>query len=224
MIMNRSHATAAAVAAAAALTATGITYATAAPPPQTAPAPAYAPMDGMSGQGKGNEGGGRGNEGGGRGGERGEQGERGEGGEHGKRRHREIGRIFINERSFSAHPDGCITVVSGLGSKSFNIRNDSKQTVEFFRGVTCDNGAPIATVGPRSEANNVRPGKIRDEDEDEKGEHEKGEHEKGEHHKKHHEEMKDGVKVKNGVVGSFRVIKRHHGKGEGGEFGGFDED
>ncbi|MFD4977787.1 hypothetical protein [Streptomyces sp. NPDC058424] len=221
MIMNRSHAIATAIAAAAALTATGITYATAAPPPQTAPAPAYAPMDGMSGQGKGNEGGGRGNEGGGRGnegggrgGERGEQGERGEGGEHGKRRHREIGRIFINERSFSAHPDGCITVVSGLGSKSFNIRNDSKQSVEFFRGVTCDNGAPIATVGPHSEANNVRPGKIKDEDEDEKGE----------HHKKHHEEMKDGVKVKNGVVGSFRVIKRHHEKGEGGEFGGFDED
>ncbi|MFD4976833.1 hypothetical protein ACFWOI_43695, partial [Streptomyces sp. NPDC058424] len=125
----------------------------------------------------------------------------------GERRHHKIGRIFINERSFSAVPDGCITVVSGLGSKSFNIRNDSKQAVEFFRGVTCDNGAPIATVGPRSEANNVRPGKIKDEDEDEKGEHEKGEHEKGEHekgehekgehHKKHHEEMEDGVKVKN---------------------------
>ncbi|MFJ5901392.1 hypothetical protein ACIQFZ_39865 [Streptomyces sp. NPDC093064] len=232
MIMNRSHATAAAIAAAAALTATGITYATAATAPQTAPAvvkqapaPAYAPMGGEGGQG--NEGGG------GRGGEGGERGE----GFKGKRHHREIGRIFINERSFSAHPDGCITVVSGLGSKSFNIRNDSKQTVEFFRGVTCDNGAPIATVGPRSEANNVRPGKNRDEDEDEKGEHEKGEHEKGEHekgehekgehHKKHHEEMEDGVKVKNGVVGSFRVIKRHHGKGEGGEFGefgGFDED
>ncbi|MFF4829926.1 hypothetical protein ACFY20_45175 [Streptomyces sp. NPDC001312] len=221
MIMNRSHATVAAVAAAAALAATGITYATAAPAPQTAPAvaqqapaPAYAPMGGEGGQGKGNEGGGRG----GQGGERGEGGE-GFKGFKGKRHHREIGRIFINERSFSAHPDGCITVVSGLGSKSFNIRNDSKQTVEFFRGVTCDNGAPIATVGPRSEANNVRPGKIRDEDEDEKGE----------HHKKHHEEMEDGVRVKNGVVGSFRVIKRHHGKGEfgefgEGEFGGFDED
>ncbi|MFB7115284.1 hypothetical protein [Streptomyces sp. NPDC056291] len=222
MIMNRSHATTAALAAAAALTATGITYATAATAPQTAPAvvkqapaPAYAPMGGeggQGGQGKGNEGGG------GRGGEGGEGGE----GFKGKRHHREIGRIFINERSFSAVPDGCITVVSGLGSKSFNIRNDSKQAVEFFRGVTCDNGAPIATVGPRSEANNVRPGKIKDEDEDEKGE-----HEKGEHHKKHHEEMEDGVKVKNGVVGSFRVIKRHHGKGGGGEFGGFggfDED
>ncbi|WP_225080132.1 hypothetical protein [Streptomyces sp. CoT10] len=234
MIMNRSQAMATAVAAAAALTATGITYATAAPAPEAAPAvvkqapaPDYAPMGGEGGQGKGNEGGGRG-------GERGEGGEGGERGEHGKRRHHEIGRIFINERSFSAVPDGCITVVSGLGSKSFNIRNDSKKTVEFFRGVTCDNGAPVATVGPHSEANNVRTGKIKDEDEgekgehekgeDEKGEHEKGEDEKGEHHKKHHEEMEDGVKVKNGVVGSFRVIKRHHEKGEGGEFGGFDED
>ncbi|MFI9601429.1 hypothetical protein ACIHCX_16375 [Streptomyces sp. NPDC052043] len=230
MIMNRSHATAAAIAAAAALTATGITYATAATAPQTAPAvvkqapaPAYAPMGGEGGQGKGNEGGGRGGEGG----ERGEQGERGE---HGKRRHHE-GRIHINERTFSGRPDGCITVVSGLGSRSFNIRNDSRNTVEFFRGVTCDNGAPVATVGPHSEANNVRT-KFRDEDEDEncekdeheKDEHEKDEHEKGEHHKKYHEEMEDGVRVKNGVVGSFRVVKRHHEKGEFDGFDGFDED
>ncbi|MFB6960667.1 hypothetical protein ACFCYB_27560 [Streptomyces sp. NPDC056309] len=195
MIMKRSHAIPAAVAAAAALTATGITYATAATAPQARVAPAVAqqaPAPAYAPMGN----------------------------DRGERRHHRIGRIFINERSFSAVPDGCVTVVSGLGSKSFNIRNDSKHTVEFFRGVTCDNGAPIATVGPRSEANNVRPGKNRDEDEDEKGE-----HEKGEHHKKHHEEMEDGVKVKNGVVGSFRVVKRHHDeKGEGGEFGGFDED
>ncbi|MFF4867466.1 hypothetical protein ACWCRF_38515 [Streptomyces sp. NPDC002405] len=185
MIMTRSTAVTAAVCAAAALAATGITYATAAPAPapQAAPAapavvqqaPAQAPMGGESGQGKGNEGGGRGGEGG-------ERGEGGQGGEHGKRRHHEIGRIFINERSFSAHPDGCITVVSGLGSKSFNIRNDSKRTVEFFRGATCDNGAPVATVGPHSEANGVKV-----------------------HHTK-------GVHVKDGVVGSFRVVKRHHGE------------
>ncbi|MFJ2716303.1 hypothetical protein [Streptomyces sp. NPDC087437] len=178
MIMTRSKVVTAAVSAAAALAVTGITYATAAPAPeaapavvQQAPAPAYAPLGGESGQGKGNEGGGRGGEGG----------ERGEGGEGGKRHH-EIGRIFINERSFSAHPDGCITVVSGLGSKSFNIRNDSKRTVEFFRGATCDNGAPVATVGPHSEANGV---------------------------KVHHTE---GIHVKDGVVGSFRVVKRHHGE------------
>ncbi|MFD4973826.1 hypothetical protein [Streptomyces sp. NPDC058424] len=185
MIKTRSSAVTAAVAAAAALVATGITYATAAPAPeaapavvQQAPAPAGAPMGGEGGQG----GQGKGNEGGGRGGERGEQGEQGERGEQGKRRHHEIGRIFINERSFSAHPDGCITVVSGLGSKSFNIRNDSKRTVEFFRGATCDNGAPVATVGPHSEANGVKV-----------------------HHTR-------GVHVKDGVVGSFRVVKRHHGE------------
>ncbi|MFI1294455.1 hypothetical protein ACH4VM_39920 [Streptomyces sp. NPDC020792] len=185
MIMTRSTAVTAAVCAAAALAATGITYATAAPAPapQAAPAapavvqqaPAQAPMGGESGQGKGNEGGGRGGEGG-------QGGQGGQGGEHGKRRHHEIGRIFINERSFSAHPDGCITVVSGLGSKSFNIRNDSKRTVEFFRGATCDNGAPVATVGPHSEANGVKVHRT------------------------------EGIHVKDGVVGSFRVVKRHHGE------------
>ncbi|WP_073949199.1 hypothetical protein [Streptomyces kebangsaanensis] len=206
--MSRSSAITAGIAAAAALTATGITYATAAPVPQAAPAvvqqapaPAQAPMGGEGGQGKGNEGG----EGGERGGERGHE---------KKERHHRVGRIFINERSFSARPDGCITVVSGLGAKSFNIRNDSKRTVEFFRGATCDNGAPIATVGPHSEANNVRP-KFKDEDENcEKDEHEKG---------RHHEEMEDGVKVKNGVVGSFRVIKRHHGKFDFNDFNEFDD-
>ncbi|MGX4695018.1 hypothetical protein [Streptomyces sp. JNUCC 63] len=206
MIMTRSSAITAGVAAAAALTATGITYATAAPAPQAAPAvvqqapvPAQAPMGDEGGKGNGGN----------------ERGERGH--EKKERRHHRVGRIFINERSFSARPDGCITVVSGLGAKSFNIRNDSKRTVEFFRGATCDNGAPIATVGPHSEANNVRP-KFKDEDEN----FEKGEHEKGEHHKKHHEEMEDGVKVKNGVVGSFRVIKRHHDKFDFDEFNKFD--
>ncbi|MFB7110804.1 hypothetical protein [Streptomyces sp. NPDC056291] len=183
MIMTRSKVVTAGVSAAAVLAVTGITYATAAPAPEAAPAvvkqapaPAYAPMGGEGGQG----GQGKGNEGGGRGGEGGEGGERGEGFKG--KRHHEIGRIFINERSFSAHPDGCITVVSGLGSKSFNIRNDSKRTVEFFRGATCDNGAPVATVGPHSEANGVKV-----------------------HHTK-------GVHVKDGVVGSFRVVKRHHGE------------
>ncbi|MEV5007074.1 hypothetical protein [Streptomyces sp. NPDC055692] len=181
MIMTRSTAVTAAIAAASALAATGITYAAATPAsqPETvpavaeqAPAPDYAPMGGEGGQGKGNEGGGRGGEGG----------ERGEGGGHGKRRHHEIGRIHINERTYSATPDGCITIVSGLGSRSLNIRNDSKRTVEVFRGATCDNGAPVATVGPRSEANGVKPGHAGD------------------------------VFVKDGVVASFRVIKRHHGE------------
>ncbi|MGX4691979.1 hypothetical protein JNUCC63_22925 [Streptomyces sp. JNUCC 63] len=193
--MTRSHAITTAVAAAAALTATGITYATAAPAsaPQTvsavvqqAPVPAQAPTGGETGPGQGNERGERG--------EGNEHGEHGERGERGERRHHEVGRIFINERSFSAHPDGCITVVSGLGSKSFNIRNDSKRTVEFFRGVTCDNGAPVATVGPRSEANGVRPGHV------------------------------EGIHVEDGVVGSFRVIHHGNFEFGNFEFGNFDFD
>ncbi|MFJ2720240.1 hypothetical protein [Streptomyces sp. NPDC087437] len=210
MTMTRSHAVAAAVAAAAALVATGITYATAATEPvaqtvpavvKQAPAPAHAPMDGMSGQGQGQ---GQGNErggGGGRGGNEG-GGERGGGGGRGgnerggeRGRHREVGRIFINERSYSARPDGCITVVSGLGSKSLNIRNDSRRGVEVFRGATCDNGAPIATVGPRSEANGVKPGRVH-----------------------------GGVCVEDGVVASFRVIGHHKGDFDDfGGFGDFDD-
>ncbi|MGW1401483.1 hypothetical protein ACWCRF_23105 [Streptomyces sp. NPDC002405] len=213
MTMTRSHAVAAAVAAAAALVATGITYATAATEPvaqtvpavvKQAPAPAHAPMDGMSGQGQG-QGQGQGNErggggGGGRGGNEG-GGERGGGGHGGNERggergrHREVGRIFINERSYSARPDGCITVVSGLGSKSLNIRNDSRRGVEVFRGATCDNGAPIATVGPRSEANGVKPGRVH-----------------------------GGVCVEDGVVASFRVIGHRKGDFDDfGNFGDFDD-
>ncbi|MFJ6563066.1 hypothetical protein ACIQMV_25020 [Streptomyces sp. NPDC091412] len=194
MIMTRSTAVTAAISAASAIAATGITYAAATPAsvPQTvpavaqqAPAPDYAPMGGEGGQGKGNEGGGRGGEGG----ERGEHGEGGERGEHGKRRHHEIGRIFINERTYSAAPDGCITVVSGLGSKSLNVRNESKRTVEVFRGATCDNGAPLATVGPRSEANGVKV-----------------------HHTK-------GVHVKDGIVASIRVVGHHKGDFDFDDFG-----
>ncbi|MFE9942099.1 hypothetical protein [Streptomyces hirsutus] len=193
-MITRSNVVTAAVAAAAALAATGITYASAsayepaqaapavqqaaAPAFQQAPAPAAAPMGGDSG--KGNEG--KDNEG------RGNEGRGHEGRGHGGRDFED--RIHINERSFSAHPDGCITVVSGLGSKSFNIRNDSKRTVEFFRGATCDNGAPVATVGPHSEANGIKV-----------------------HHTK-------GVKVRDGVVGSFRVVHRFDGHGGDDGYGG----
>ncbi|MFE7355771.1 hypothetical protein ACFU8Q_21895 [Streptomyces sp. NPDC057543] len=183
---TRSTVITAAAAAAAALAATGITYASAAtnepaqaaPVIQQAPAPVTA-LEGESGngnEGKGNEG--RGNEGGGYG--------EGRGHEEG-RRHHEEGRIHINERTYSAEPGGCMVVVSGLGAKSLNIRNDSRRTVEVFRGATCDNGAPIATVGPWSSSDGVHPGRV-----------------------------KGGVKVKNGVVGSFRVIHRFdEGRGKG---------
>ncbi|WP_055627015.1 hypothetical protein [Streptomyces hirsutus] len=236
MITRPTVATAAAVA----LAVTGITYASvsahepaqAAPRVQqaAAPVPAAAPTGGDSGEGnggkdseggdsgkgnggKGNEGGdfegegnggkdsgGKGNEGGdfegedheGRGFEGGDfegegHGGKGNGGKDSEGGDFE-GRIHINERSYSAAPGGCITVVSGLGSRSLNIRNDSRRSVEVFRGATCDNGAPIATVGPHSSSDGVHP-----------------------------RHVEGGVFVKNGVVGSFRVVKRHFG-----EFGGND--
>ena len=174
---TRPNVVTAAVAAAAALAATGITYASASayepaqavPAVQQAAAPASAPLGGESGQDyedkdyEGKDYGGK---------------------DHGDRGFE--GRIHINERSYSAHPGDCVTIVSGLGSRSLNIRNDSKRTVEVFRGATCDNGAPIATVGPHSSSNGVVPCPV-----------------------------EDGIFVENGVVGSFRVVGHHFG-GHGG--------
>ncbi|GHA74917.1 hypothetical protein GCM10010512_01480 [Streptomyces thermoviolaceus subsp. thermoviolaceus] len=177
MIMTRSHAITAGIAAAAALTATGITYATAAPSPQSAPAaaaqqaPVQAPLGGDNGNSNNNS---KGNEG--------RDHDDHDKGHKKHRKHHDEGWIHINERSYSAHPSGCVTVISGLGSKTFNIRNDSRRTVEVFRGATCDNGAPIATVGPHSTSNGVEPGKSH------------------------------SVKVKDGVIASFRVVHHHHGK------------
>ncbi|MFE7977769.1 hypothetical protein [Streptomyces shenzhenensis] len=195
MLMTRSTAVTAGIMAAAALTATGITYASAASEPAQAapvapvalqaapaPAPAQAPFSsiaqapfGSTAQapfggnvGKGNN-------------EENEENEENEGRE-GKGKRFEEGRIHINERTYSSHPDGCITVISGLGAKTLNIRNDSRRTVEVFRGAVCDNGAPIATVGPHSSNNGVKP----------------------------HDT--EGVHVKEGVLGSFRVIKHHEFK------------
>ncbi|MFI1073632.1 hypothetical protein [Streptomyces puniciscabiei] len=158
MKVPRSTVVTAGLAAAAALAATGITYASAAPAPtlQSAPAAvAAAPLGGEGGQGKGNEG---------------REGREGD-----------WGRILINERSYSAHPGDCITVVSGLGARSFNIRNETRKTVEVFRGAVCDNGAPIATVGPHSSSEGVRPCPT------------------------------DDIHVKHGVVASFRVVRHHGG-------------
>ncbi|MFE6757601.1 hypothetical protein ACFVDQ_28965 [Streptomyces sp. NPDC057684] len=167
---KRSIAVTTAIAGAAALAATGINYAAAAgteaapaaPAVRQAAAPAAAPLGGDSGQGK----------------------------EKDDNHHYYEGRIHFNERSYSAKTDGCITVVSGLGARSFNVRNDSRRTVEVFRGATCDNGSPVATVGPWSTSNSVSPHKVR-----------------------------GGVWVKHGVVGSFRVVDdyRHGGYGGGGK-------
>ncbi|MGW2824571.1 hypothetical protein ACWC24_26755 [Streptomyces sp. NPDC001443] len=174
----RSTVITAAVSAAAALAATGITYASAASAPalQQAPAVAASVTDGGSG---GNNNNGKGNEG---------KGNEGRGGGH---RYYE-GRVEINERSYSAHPGDCITVLSGLGARSLNINNDTRRTVEIFRGAVCDNGAPIATVGPRSSAAGVRPGHV------------------------------EGIEVEHGVVASFRVVRGYDGYdgGFGGGYGG----
>ncbi|WP_329158677.1 hypothetical protein OHB49_06640 [Streptomyces sp. NBC_01717] len=136
---------------------------------------------GGGGFGGGGGGGGRGGGGGG-GGFGGGGGGGGRGGDDGGYGGYDKGRIHINERSYSAQPDGCITVVSGLGSRSFNVRNDSRRTVELFRGATCDNGSPVATVGPWSTSNGVFTRQVH-----------------------------GGVWVKNGVVGSFRVVRDHYG-------------
>ncbi|MFD0502515.1 hypothetical protein ACFQ0G_05180 [Streptomyces chiangmaiensis] len=71
-------------------------------------------------------------------------------------------------------------MVSGLGSKTLNVRNDSRRTVEVFNGAACDNGPPIATVGPFSSSNGLLPRHVR-----------------------------GGVEVTDGVVGSFRVVREH---------------
>ncbi|WP_328405315.1 hypothetical protein OHS70_38130 [Streptomyces sp. NBC_00390] len=65
---------------------------------------------------------------------------------------RDYGQIQVNERTYSANPGACITVFNTdftlrLG---FNIRNDTRRTVEFFNGFTCDSGAAAARVGPRT--------------------------------------------------------------------------
>lgn len=198
----RSTVLTAAITAAAALTATGSTFTSAATnePPQAtpvvqkaapAPAPARAPKDrgdagrsnegrsdnegrGGNDEGRGNQG--RGNDEG-RGGDerRGDQ-DRGHGG-----RDDDEGRIHLNERTYSASPGGCVSVASGLGSTSFNIFNDSRRTVEVFSGATCDNGAPVATVGPHGSTQGVFPNRV-----------------------------EGGVFVSNGVGGSFRVIENDH--------------
>ncbi|MFF1912755.1 hypothetical protein ACFVYE_14170 [Streptomyces sp. NPDC058239] len=198
-MVTRSTVVTAAIAAAMALAATGSTFtsaattesarparpakkaqpahaAPAAPVVRQAAAPASAPEGGgdagKGDQGRGDEG--RGNDedrgGGGRGNDEG----RGYGGGRGY----DEGRIHFNERTYSAYPGGCVTAASGLGATSFNIFNESRRTVEVFSGATCDNGGPVAVVGPYGATSGVFPQRV-----------------------------DGGVFVNDGVGASFRVIE-----------------
>ncbi|MET8407753.1 hypothetical protein ABZV34_06505 [Streptomyces sp. NPDC005195] len=166
---TRTFAVAAAVGAAAFAT-TGITYASPTESTQAAPSvqravssvqkaapsvqkaapstqkavPATPPLDGGTASGnKGEEGGGGDREGGDRGG-------RG----HGSDREGP-GYIYFNERTYSGSIEGCIAAASGLGANSFSIENDSRRTVEVYRGFNCNGGSPVATVGPHGATHGV---------------------------------------------------------------------
>ncbi|WP_326624555.1 MULTISPECIES: hypothetical protein [unclassified Streptomyces] len=167
----------------------------AAPPVRQAP-PAAAPLgedasksnggEGRGGYGGGDDGGyGGGDDGGyGGGGDGGYGGEGrgGDGGYGGGYGGKDEGRIQFNDRTYSAAADGCITAASGLGSSSFSISNDSRKVVEVYRGSTCDNGSPVATVGPYGSTHGVVTPTVQ-----------------------------GGLSLNDGVVGSFRVIGDHGG-------------
>ncbi|MFB7668134.1 hypothetical protein ACFC1R_30135 [Kitasatospora sp. NPDC056138] len=165
---------------AAVLAATSITYAStagstpASPPVQRAAQPVQpatlavatsggGSASGEKAQGRDREGGGsasgerdegRDREGGGRASGERDEGRDREGGGRGYG-HKEEGRIYFNEREYPAAVEGCISAASGLGASSFSIFNDSRKTVEVFRGFACDNGAPVAVVGPYGETDGV---------------------------------------------------------------------
>lgn len=109
--------------------------------------------DSWGGSRKGNEG--QGNEG--RGENRGDN--RRDDDEDDRRDDEHDGHVMINERTYGAEPGSCIAVVNVnqqlIGATTFNIRNESKKTVEFFNGITCDNGSPAATVGPHSSTTSI---------------------------------------------------------------------
>ncbi|MFF7575908.1 hypothetical protein ACFZBE_13080 [Streptomyces sp. NPDC008061] len=132
---------------------------------------------GYGGGGDGGYGGG-GDGGYGGGGDGGGYGGGGDGGYGG----RDEGRIQFNDRTYSAAAEGCITAASGLGSSSFSISNDSRKVVEVYRGSTCDNGSPVATVGPYGSTHGVVTPTVQ-----------------------------GGLFLNDGVVGSFRVIGDHGG-------------
>jgi hypothetical protein len=85
----------------------------------------------------------------------GDHGRDGGGRGHGGHGDHDEGKIYFNERMYSASATGCVTAAGGLGSTSFSVFNDSERTVEVYRGFTCDNGAPVATVGPHGATHGV---------------------------------------------------------------------
>ncbi|MCX4530487.1 hypothetical protein [Streptomyces sp. NBC_01669] len=110
-----------------------------------------------------------------------DDGGRGDGGRDGGYDRGGDGQIQFNDRTYSAASEGCITAASGLGSSSFSISNDSWKTVEVYRGSTCDNGSPVATVGPHGATHGVVTPTVQ-----------------------------GGLFANDGVVGSFRVIGDHY--------------
>jgi hypothetical protein len=120
------------------------------PVQQAAPAAAVAGGGGDNGGEKGG-----GEKGGGENGEKREGHDRHEGGRGRGHGHEEAGRIYFNERTYSADSEGCITAASGLGSTSFSVFNDSRKVVEVYRGFSCDGGSPVTTVGPYGATNGV---------------------------------------------------------------------
>ncbi|HJD84754.1 MAG TPA: hypothetical protein K8W00_25440 [Kitasatospora aureofaciens] len=123
------------------------------PARQAAPATAVSGGGENGGAEKGGAEKGGAEKGGGEGGEKREGGDRRDGGRgHG---HEEAGRIYFNERTYSADTEGCVTAASGAGSTSFSVFNDSRKVVEVYRGFSCDNGSPVTTVGPYGATNGV---------------------------------------------------------------------
>lgn len=89
-------------------------------------------------------------------------------------------RVYVNERTYSVEGGECIAVISSPAT-SFNVRNETDKRVEFFTGITCDNGAAIATIG-RGDSSNAIPGTV----------------------------VFDGNVVPFALVGSFRAVDRKH--------------
>ncbi|MFJ8636297.1 hypothetical protein [Streptomyces sp. NPDC093568] len=90
------------------------------------------------------------------------------------------GRVFVNERTYSPGEGECIAVISSPAT-TFNVRNETDRRVEFFNGITCDNGAAIATIGPGNSSSAI-PGTV----------------------------VMDGATVPMALVGSFRAVDRKH--------------